>query len=107
VSKADPVKGESIVVFAVLKDGVSSSPGLRKELAKHMRNMVGPIATPDEVYFVARLPKTRSGKIVRRILKAVANKASIGDLTILEDEACVEEVVKSYQELKEAEEEAK
>jgi len=107
VGKTDPVKGESIVIFAVLKDGVSSSPGLRKELAKHMRDMVGPIATPDEVYFVARLPKTRSGKIMRRILKAVANNASIGDLTTLEDEACVEEVVKSYQELKEAEEEAK
>ncbi len=107
VGKADPVKGESIVIFAVLKDGVSSSSGLRKELAKHMRNMVGPIATPDEVYFVARLPKTRSGKIMRRILKAVANNASIGDLTTLEDEASVEEVIKSYQELKKAEEEAK
>jgi len=106
VSKADPVKGESIVIFAVLKDGVSSSSGLRKELAKHMRDMVGPIATPDEVYFVARLPKTRSGKIMRRILKAVANNASIGDLTTLEDEASVEEVIKSYRELKKAGEEA-
>jgi acetyl-CoA synthetase len=107
VSKADPVKGESIVIFVQLKDGVSPSPGLKEELAKHMRNIVGPIATPEEVYFTAKLPKTRSGKIMRRILKAVANNTSIGDLTTLEDEASVEEVIKSYQELKKADEEAK
>ncbi len=107
VSKADPIKGESIVIFAKLKDGVSFSPSLAKELSNHVRNMVGPIATPDEIYFVAKLPKTRSGKIMRRVLKAVANNASIGDLTTLEDETSVEEVVKSYQELKKAKEEAK
>ena len=100
VSKADPVKGESIVIFARLKDGVSPSPSLEKELANHMRSKVGPIAVPDEVYFVSKLPKTRSGKIMRRVLKAVANNTSIGDLTTLEDEASVEEVVKTYQELK-------
>jgi acetyl-CoA synthetase len=107
VSKADPVKGESIVIFVRLKEGVSPSPGLKGDLASHMRKMVGPIATPDEVYFTAKLPKTRSGKIMRRILKAVASGASIGDLSTLEDEASVEEVVRSYQELKQAEEEAK
>ncbi len=106
VSKAHPVKGESIVVFVRLKEGVMSSPGLKKELVNHMRSMVGPIATPDEVYFVTKLPKTRSGKIMRRVLKAVANNASIGDLTTLEDEASVAEVIKSYRELKKTEEEA-
>ena len=98
VGKAHPVKGESIVVFAVLKEGVSPSPELKQELASHMRNMVGPVATPDEVYFVDKLPKTRSGKIMRRVLKAVASGATIGDLTTLEDEASLEEVVRSYQE---------
>ena len=68
-----------------------------------MRSTIGPIAVPDEVYFVTKLPKTRSGKIMRRVLKAVANNASIGDLTTLEDEASVEEVIKSYEELKKAE----
>ena len=105
-SKPHPIKGESIVIFVVLKEGVTPSPSLKKDLSKHMRSMVGPIATPEEVCFTAKLPKTRSGKIVRRILKAIANDATIGDLTTLEDEAAVAEVVKSYQELKKAEGEA-
>ena len=107
VSKPHPIKGESIVIFVRLKEGVISSPSLKKELASHMRKMVGAIATPDEVYFVTMLPKTRSGKIMRRVLKAVATGASIGDLTTLEDEASVEEVVKAYQELKKGGEEKK
>jgi len=107
VSKPHPVKGESIVIFAMLKEGVSPSPGLKKELASHLRKMVGPIATPDEVYFVTMLPKTRSGKIMRRVLKAVASGANVGDLTTLEDEAVVAEIVRSYQKVKKAEEEAK
>jgi acetyl-CoA synthetase len=107
VSKPHPIKGESIVIFGVLKEGASSSPSLKKELAKHMRSVVGPIATPDEVYFVSKLPKTRSGKIIRRILKAVASNTSIGDLTTLEDETSVAEVIRSYQELKKAAEETK
>jgi len=103
VSKADPVKGESIVSFARLKDGVSPSASLKEELANHMRSKVGPIAVPDEIYFVAKLPKTRSGKIMRRVLKAVANNTSVGDLTTLEDASSVEEVIRAYQELKEVE----
>ena len=104
VSKADPVKGESIVVFAILTEGNAPSVELKKDLTSHMRRMVGPIATPDEIYFVSSLPKTRSGKIMRRVLKAVANGATIGDLTTLEDEASVEEIVRAYQDLKKAEE---
>ncbi|MBI3931112.1 MAG: acetate--CoA ligase [Chloroflexi bacterium] len=100
VGKADPIKGDSIVIFARLNDGVSPSPTLKQELAQHMRNIVGAMATPDEIYFVTKLPKTRSGKIMRRILKAVANNVSIGDITTLEDEASVDEVIKSYHELK-------
>jgi len=102
VTKDDPVKGDSIIVFARLKEGASPSPDLYKELANHMRDIVGPIATPDEIYFVTKLPKTRSGKIMRRVLKAVANNVGIGDLTTLEDETSVDEVVRSYQELQEA-----
>jgi len=101
VGKDDPVKGESIVIFARLKEGVNPSPDLKKDIAGHMRKMVGPIAVPDEVHFVAELPKTRSGKIMRRVLKAVANNTSIGDLTTLEDKNSVEEIIKTYQEFKE------
>ena len=102
VSKADPIKSESIVVFVVLKEGSTPSVRLKKELTDHMQRMVGPIVTPDEIYFVSKLPKTRSGKIMRRVLKAVANDATIGDLTTLEDEAFVERIVRAYQELKKA-----
>jgi acetyl-CoA synthetase len=100
VGKEDAAKGESIVVFAVLREGAVPSPDLRKEVSETMRREVGPIASPDEVYFVTRLPKTRSGKVLRRILKAVATDTPIGDLSTLEDEASVEEVTRAYQELK-------
>ena len=101
VGKEDPVKGESIVIFVRLKEGVDPSPDLKKDIAGHMRRMIGPIAVPDEVHFVAELPKTRSGKVMRRVLKAVANNTSIGDLTTLEDKNSVEEIIKTYQEFKE------
>ncbi|MFO7996286.1 MAG: acetate--CoA ligase [Dehalococcoidia bacterium] len=101
VGKRDPVKGESIVIFATLKEGIEPYADLEKKLAVHIRRVVGPVAVPDEVHFVAKLPKTRSGKIMRRVLKAVANNTSIGDLTTLEDESSVEEIIKAYQELKE------
>ncbi len=100
VGKDDRVKGESIVIFARLKEGIDPSPNLNKDLAGHMRKVVGPIAVPDEVHFVAKLPKTRSGKVLRRVLKAVANNKSVGDLTTLEDKSSVEEIIKTYQELK-------
>jgi acetyl-CoA synthetase len=95
-SKPDEVKGEAIVLFVTLKDGVSPSDDLKKELAAHLRSVIGPIATPDEVHFVDSLPKTRSGKIMRRVLKAVALGQSLGDLTTLEDEASVEELKRAY-----------
>ena len=101
VGKDDPVKGESIVIFVKLKEGVDPSPDLKKSLAAHMRKVVGPIAVPDEIYFTAGLCKTRSGKVMRRVLKAVANNTSIGDLTTVEDESCVAEIIKAHQELKE------
>lgn len=104
VSKPDPVKGESIVMFIRLKEGISPSASLKKELANHMRSTVGPIAVPEDIDFVTSLPKTRSGKIMRRVLKAVASGASVGDLTTLEDEASVDEVIKSFNELKKAKE---
>jgi acetyl-CoA synthetase len=101
VGKEHPVKGESIVIFARLREGVKPSPDLEKNLADHMRKAVGAIAVPDEIYFVADLPKTRSGKVMRRVLRAVANNTGVGDLTTLEDKNSVEEIIKVYRELKE------
>lgn len=96
----DPIKGDAIVIFVILKEGFSPSPALKVEIKELIRKMIGPVATPEDIYFVSKLPKTRSGKIMRRILKAVATSASIGDLTTLEDESSVEEVKKVYEELK-------
>ena len=104
VSKPDRVKGEVIVMFVKLKEGFSPSASLKKELANHMRRTVGSIAVPEDIDFVTSLPKTRSGKIMRRVLKAVASGLSVGDLTTLEDEASVDEVIKSFNELKKAKE---
>ena len=101
VGKADPVKGENIVMFVRLKDGVDPSADLKKDIAAHMRKMIGPIAVPDEVHFATELPKTRSGKVMRRVLKAVANNTTLGDLTTLEDKSSVEEIVKAYKKFKE------
>ena len=103
VGKEDPVKGETIVIFVRLKEGAAPSADLKKDIAAHMRKVIGPIAVPDEVHFATDLPKTRSGKVMRRILKAVANNTSIGDLTTLEDKASVEEIVKAYKKFKEEE----
>ena len=98
-SRPDPVKGESVVIFVTLKQGVEPSPELKGKIKQHIRQTLGPVATPDGIYFVAKLPKTRSGKIMRRVLKAVASGTKIGDLTTLEDEASVKEVKKAFEEL--------
>ena len=101
VGKAHPVKGEVAVLFVRLKEGVFPSEDLKQELARHLANTIGPIAVPEEIYFVTKLPKTRSGKVMRRVIKALASDLNVGDLTTLEDESSVEEVIKAYHELKE------
>lgn len=100
IGKPDPIKGEAIVVFAILKEGYKPEDNLKKEIIKHVREQIGPIATPEGVHFVAKLPKTRSGKIMRRLLKAVIMDKPIGDITTLEDEASIEEVKTVYEEFK-------
>ena len=96
----DAIKGEVIIAFVVLKEGISKSEDiLRKEIVSEIRNGVGPIATPEQIYFVSKLPKTRSGKIMRRLLKAIASKEKIGDVSTLEDGAAVNEVQSAFDEL--------
>ncbi len=96
------VKGETIVIFAILKQDYKASEELEKDLIKHLRKTIGPIATPEQIYFVSKLPKTRSGKIMRRVLKALVLNMPIGDVTTLEDEASIEEVKQAYEEFKKA-----
>ena len=99
-SMPDEKKGESIIAFVVLRTGFSVSDNLRRELVDYIRNAVGSIATPKEIYFVNKLPKTRSGKIMRRLLKSIANGATeIGDVTTVEDGTSLEEVRQAYNEM--------
>jgi len=101
--KPDPVKGESIVAFVTLRKVANPSNHLSEELKQHVRRMIGPIATPESIYFARLLPKTRSGKIMRRVIKAVAAGGPIGDLSTLEDGASVEEVRQAIEALQTAE----
>jgi len=70
IGKPDPIKGEHVKVFVILKNGVEPSEELANELKQHVRSVVGALATPDELEFVSSLPKTRSGKIMRRVVRA-------------------------------------
>ena len=97
---ADPIKGEAIVLFVILKEGYKPDDSLKKKIIESIRTQIGPFATPQEVYFVAKLPKTRSGKIMRRILRAIIQDKPIGDVTTLEDEASVEEIKAAYEEFR-------
>jgi acetyl-CoA synthetase len=100
MGKEDALKGEVPVAFVTLRSGFQPSDELRADLVKHIRNTIGPIATPDAIVIVARLPKTRSGKIMRRLLKAVLAGAPLGDVSTLEDEGSVDEIKNTYEEMK-------
>ncbi len=93
----DELKGEAISAFVVLKADVKPSPEIEKELIKLIRDKIGAIATPKEIRFISALPKTRSGKIMRRVIKAVAEGQKLGDLSTIEDGATVEEVKKALE----------
>ncbi|CDI05447.1 acetate--CoA ligase [Candidatus Nitrosotenuis uzonensis] len=96
----DAVKGEVIIAFVVPKEGVKVTDELRAEIIKAVRDDIGAIATPQQLYFVSKLPKTRSGKIMRRLLKAIASNEKIGDVSTLEDGAAVNEVQAAFDDLK-------
>jgi acetyl-CoA synthetase len=89
----DDIKGEVIIAYVVLKNGITTNKNiLEKNLYHKIRNDVGAIATPKEIYFVSKLPKTRSGKIMRRLLKSIANGETIGDTSTLDDVSAVTEI---------------
>ena len=100
----DEIKGDAIIVFAILKQNAKKDHDkLRSELIEIIRNGIGPIATPQQIHFVTKLPKTRSGKIMRRLLKAIAKNEKIGDISTLEDSAAVHEIQASFDELEKTE----
>ncbi len=90
------IKGQALYAFVTLKEGVHESEDLKKELVMHVRKEIGPIAAPDVIQFAPALPKTRSGKIMRRILRKIAENSTdnLGDITTLADPGVVEVLVK-------------
>ncbi|MFM8658496.1 MAG: acetate--CoA ligase [Candidatus Nitrosotenuis sp.] len=96
----DEIKGEVIIAFLVPKEGIQVTDSLKKELVDTIRKDIGAIATPQSIYFVSKLPKTRSGKIMRRLLKAIASNEKIGDVSTLEDGAAVSEIQTAFDDIK-------
>jgi len=91
------IKGQGLYAYVTLVDGVAESEELKKELIKHVRKEIGPIATPDKLQFAPALPKTRSGKIMRRILRKIAegvtDKSTLGDTSTLADPSIVDSLI--------------
>ena len=90
------IKGQGLYAFVTLVGGVEETEELKKELIQHVRKEIGPIATPEAIQFAPALPKTRSGKIMRRILRKIAerNTDNLGDITTLADPSVVENLIK-------------
>jgi len=97
VGRPDPIKGQGIAAFVTLKQGVQGSDALLKTLRNHVAAKLGPIAKPDEIHFAADLPKTRSGKIMRRLLRDIAGGKTLGDTTTLADPTVVASLRAQYE----------
>ena len=102
VGRPDELRGEVISAFVVLKHGHSPSEELRKALIDTVRHELGPVAVIGDMNFIGMLPKTRSGKIMRRVLKAVTLDRDPGDITTIEDEGSVDEARQAWLEMKTA-----
>lgn len=92
VPVADPIKGKIPHIFVSLKPGITGSPEIERKISDTLASEIGPIAKPGKVWIVSDMPKTRSGKIMRRILSAIANKQDTGDITTLANPQVVEEI---------------
>lgn len=98
IAVSHPIKGQAIVAFVTLKDGISIHAELENDLKQHVTNKISAIARPERIIFIANLPKTRSGKIMRRLLRDIAEGRVVGDITSLSDPAVIEEIKKKYEE---------
>jgi acetyl-CoA synthetase len=97
VGKPHEIKGQAIAAFVTLKDGVAASPEMITTLKEHVARKIGAIARPDDTFFTPDLPKTRSGKIMRRLLRDIAEGKALGDTTTLADPAAVARVKAKYE----------
>jgi acetyl-CoA synthetase len=98
VGRPHEIKGQAVAAFVTLKEGVQASESLAQELKEHVVRKIGAIARPDQILFAADLPKTRSGKIMRRLLRDIAEGKAVGDTTTLADPAVVAKLKSEYEE---------
>ncbi len=98
VGKQHEIKGQAIAAFVTLKDGVAATPEMAAHLKEHVAKKIGAIARPDDIFFTPDLPKTRSGKIMRRLLRDIAEGRALGDTTTLADPGAVQRVKTRYEE---------
>jgi acetyl-CoA synthetase len=98
VGRPHEIKGQAISAFVTLKEGSQASETLIDELKEHVARKIGAIARPDDIIFAADLPKTRSGKIMRRLLRDIAEGKALGDTTTLADPSVVARLKEQYQE---------
>jgi acetyl-CoA synthetase len=97
VGRAHELKGHALAAFVTLKEGNQPTLGLKDDLKDHVARKIGAIAKPDDIIFSADLPKTRSGKIMRRLLKDIAEGRALGDTTTLADPAVVNRLKEMYE----------
>jgi acetyl-CoA synthetase len=98
VGRAHELKGTAVVAFVTVKEGKVADLGMADELKEHVVKKIGKIARPDEVLFTADLPKTRSGKIMRRLLRDIAEGKAVGDTTTLADPGVIQRLKAKYEE---------
>src|SRR5260370_24898856 len=98
IGKTHEVKGQGISGFVTLKEGVQPTEKLKEELKQHVVRKIGAIARPDDIFFASELPKTRSTKIIRRLLRDIAEGRILGDTTTLADPAVVAKLKRQYEE---------
>jgi acetyl-CoA synthetase len=98
VGRNHDIKGQAVAAFVTVKEGVAGNPELADELRQHVAKKIGAIAKPDDIIFAADLPKTRSGKIMRRLLRDIAEGKALGDTTTLADPAVVQLLKSKYEE---------
>ena len=97
VGKAHELKGQAVAAFVTLKEGYDASDALKREIGEHVVRKIGAIARPDDILFAGDLPKTRSGKIMRRLLKDIAEGRALGDTTTLADPSVVARLKGEYE----------
>jgi acetyl-CoA synthetase len=98
IGKAHEIKGQGISAFVTLKEGTHPSDALKEDLRKHVAAKIGAIAKPDDIFFTSELPKTRSAKIMRRLLRDIAEGRVLGDTTTLADPGVVAALKHQYEE---------